>query len=315
MNRCDWGPFHPRGTEADAAPAMDSEPAPHARLRFEPGFGARVTRFAAHEAAARRTPREDFASSASRAGEGSGEFAGRRRYRAGDALRAFDWEALARGAGEWVRLRSRDAAERWNVLLDSSASMAVGDPPKLQLAGELCLAICAVGLEWGCQVDLASRRGICSLRSKRDLPRALAELDGLEAEGSAGFADWLAHPGLARAQRWIAVGDLFDVEPAIVSGCVARRVRLDAFAVLAAHELAPSAVAAQTGVEWRDPESGAAWAVSLGDASVAAYAAALADHLQHWRAGLARARGELVVARAGDPFEPHLRRWITGARS
>ncbi len=279
-------------------------------------MGARVARFAANEAAMRRTPREDFSSSASRAGHGSGEFAGRRRYSPGDDLRAFDWEAHARGAGELVRMRSRESSERWNVLLDSSVSMAIGSPAKLQLAAELALAICAVGLEWGSEVSLATQRGICALRSKRDLPRALAEFEGLECAGSDGFAAWFAHPALARAQRWIAVGDLFDVDSAIVARLVSRRARLDAFAVLAPAELAPlSAGALGASVEWCDPESSAKLALTLGEQSLAGYAAALSEHLQHWRAGLHRARGELVVAQVGEPFEPHVRRWIAASTS
>ena len=290
---------------------MDSTLPPRARVSFEHGWGARVARFAAGEAARRRTPREEFSSSASRAGQGSGEFAGRRRYSPGDDLRGFDWDAYARGAGELVRLRSRESSERWNVLLDCSASMAIGNPAKLQLAAELALAICAVGLEWGGYVNLATQRGICTLRSKRDFARALAELDGLSSAGSAGIADWFANPVLARAQRWIAIGDLFDVDPASVVRLASRRLRLDAFAVLAQVELSPLSVGALgANVEWSDPESSAKLAVTLGEQSLARYAAALSDHLQHWRASLHRAHGELIVAQAGEPFEPYVRRWI-----
>ncbi len=279
-------------------------------------MGARVARFAANEAALRRTPREEFSSSASRAGHGSGEFSGRRRYSPGDDLRAFDWEAYARGAGELVRIRSRESSERWNVLLDSSVSMAIGSPAKIQLAAELALAICAVGLEWGSEVSLATQRGICVLRSKRDLARALLELAGQECAGSGGFAPWFAHPALARAQRWIAVGDLFDVDPTIVARLAVRRQRLDAFAVLAQVELAPQAAGATgASVEWCDPESAAKLALTLGEQNLAGYAAALSEHLQHWRTALQRARGELVVAQAGQPFEPHVRRWIAGSMS
>ncbi len=294
---------------------MATDHPPEARVSFERGLGARVARFAAGEAAMRRTPREEFSSSASRAGHGSGEFAGRRRYSAGDDLRAFDWEAYARGAGELVRMRSRESAERWNVLLDCSASMAIGSPAKIQLAAQLALAICAVGLEWGSAVNLATQRGICALRSKRDLPRALAELEGQDCSGGAGFAPWFAHPALARARRWIAVGDLFDLDPASVAGLAARGVRLDAFAVLAPVELAPlSAGVLGASVEWSDPESSEKLAMTLGEQSLADYAAALSDHLQHWRASLQRARGALVLAQAGEPFEPPVRRWIAGSR-
>ncbi len=297
---------------------MDSKTPPDARVQFRAGFAARVARFAFAQAVRRRTPREDFASSGARVGAGSGEFAGRRRYRPGDDLRAFDWETFARGAGALVRLSRRESGERWSVLLDSSASMAVGAPdaaPKLQLAAELALAICAVGLESGGEVLLATQRGICVLRSKLDFARACAELEGLECAGAIGFAPWFEHRALARASRCIAIGDLFDVDPARVALHAARRRRMDAICVLAAVELAPLASPRMgESVEWRDPEGGAGVVAGLAAAEVARYATELALHHRHWRASLARVGGQLVIARAGDAFEPHALRLLRGFR-
>ena len=290
-----------------------------ARVRFVPGFAARVQRFALAQAAVRRTPREDFASSTARSGAGGGEFAGRRRYRPGDDLRAFDWEALARGAGAFVRLARRENGERWSVLVDSSASMAVGAPefaPKLQLAAELACALCAVGLASGGEVTLATQRGIRHLRSARDSARAFAELDGLECAGPSGFATWFEHRSLARTTRCFAIGDLFDVNPAQVAVHAARGRRLDAVSVLAAVELAPHAgLPAGESVEWRDAENGAALAVQLTPQALARYAALLAQHQQRWRASLQRVGGQLVIARAGDPFETVALRLLQELRS
>ncbi|MEO6708832.1 MAG: DUF58 domain-containing protein [Planctomycetota bacterium] len=298
---------------------MDSRHPPTARVRFAPGFGARVASFALAQAANRRTPREDFASSSAAVAAGSGEFAGRRRYRPGDDLRAFDWEAFARGGGEHVRLSRRESGERWSVVLDSSASMAIGlpeHPPKIQLAAELALALCAVGLCAGGQVSLATERGILELRSQADLARAMGALDGLECSGSLGFEPWFRHRALARASRCIAIGDLFDVDPAQVALHAARRRRMDAVCVLARVELAPLAESESgSSVEWRDPESGASLVARLGEREAARYSAALALHHRHWRASLARVGGELVIARAGDPFEPHAAQLLRGRRA
>jgi uncharacterized protein (DUF58 family) len=292
--------------------AHDSHPA--ARVRFSAGFASRVARFAQLQAASRRTPREDFASSGARIGAGSGEFAGRRRYRPGDDLRAFDWEAFARGAGALVRLSRRESGERWSVLLDSSASMAVGAPrfaPKLQLAAELALAICAVGIASGGEVTLATQRGVRVLRSRLDFVRAFAELDGLACEGTAGLEPWFGHRALARVSRCILIGDLFDVDPARIGGLAARGRRLDAVAVLALVEQSPLACLPQAQeVEWRDPESGARFAARLADLDLARYSSALAMHQRHWRENLARSGGRLVLARAGDAFESHALRLL-----
>ncbi len=298
---------------------MESDQAPTARFRLHSGFLERVAHFAAHAAARRRTPTEDSPGSRAPSVHGSGEFAGRRRYRPGDDLRAFDWEALARGGGELVRLRSNDSSEPWAVVLDASASMAVGDPPKFQLAGELALAVCAVGLEWGCEVRLAAGERFHVLRSRSDLARAAEDLDGFSCagpegiEGQAGIGPWLSSPALERARRWIAIGDLFDVEPSIVGRFATARRRLDALCVLADVELSPlSHGQSGASVEWRDPEQPVGLTTQLTGAELARYGTALSQHLSHWRASVARARGVLVIARAGDAFEPHAERWIRG---
>ena len=289
---------------------MHDRSRPQARIEFAPGWPARLVRFARAEVAARRSPREDLASSSARHGHGAGEFAGRRRYSPGDDLRSFDWGALARGAGALVSLRQRDSGERWAVLLDSSASMAVGAPPKLQLAAELALAACALGLELCGQVALAARGGLVVLRSRHDLPRALGHLDGARAEGAEDWTGLGRHPAVARASRWIAVGDLLDLEPARLRSSARR---LDAVAVLAAHELAPLAhLPLESRVEWRDPEREERLQTRLGVHEVAAYERALSDHFSRWRAHVARARGRLVVARAGDDFEQHARHLFSG---
>jgi uncharacterized protein (DUF58 family) len=252
----------------------------------------------------RRTPREDCLSSSARDGRGAGEFAGRRRYRPGDDLRSFDWEALARGAGSLVRLRQADSGERWAVLLDTSASMAVGEPPKLQLAAELALAVCALGLELGGEVILATGAGVLELRGRAQLAQAFAHASELRAGGVADLPRAIQHPAIARAPRWFVIGDLLDVEPADLGPLARRPRRLDAVAVLAPRELAPLlGLPLGSRIEWRDPESAARHQARLGVQELAAYERELSAQLERWRA-----RARLLVARAGEAFEPSAQR-------
>ena len=291
---------------------MKPSETPQAKVRFAAGWLARVARFARAESAARRTPREDLANDHSRAAGGGGEFAGRRRYRPGDDLRHFDWEALARGAGPLVRMRQRDSGERWCVLLDSSASMAVGDPPKLQLAAELALAILAVGLEHGFEVSLATRKSVAVFRATSELARASAELEELSSAGANGFEACFAHPSVGRASRWILIGDFLDMEPASLDAIAVRTRRLVGAAVLAPIELSPLALARPgSAIEWRDPERGERLPTLIGTVEVASYAALLSEHLGRWHAALARTRGGLVVAQAGQAFEAPARRILS----
>ncbi len=69
---------------------------------------------------------------------GSGiEFSDRREYMAGDDFRYVDWKALGRMDRAFVRLFVEEKDLKVNLLIDSSASMDVGDPPKIETALKL----------------------------------------------------------------------------------------------------------------------------------------------------------------------------------
>ena len=69
---------------------------------------------------------------------GSGiEFSDRREYMAGDDFRYVDWKALGRMDRAFVRLFVEEKDLKVNLLIDASASMDVGDPPKIETALKL----------------------------------------------------------------------------------------------------------------------------------------------------------------------------------
>ncbi len=66
---------------------------------------------------------------------GSGiEFSDRREYLPGDDFRYVDWKALGRMDRAFVRLFVEEKDLKVNVVIDSSASMGVGTPPKIETA-------------------------------------------------------------------------------------------------------------------------------------------------------------------------------------
>ncbi|HET6284893.1 MAG TPA: DUF58 domain-containing protein [Polyangia bacterium] len=78
---------------------------------------------------------------------GSGiEFADHRDYAMGDDLRYLDWNLYGRMERLMVRLFEQDEDLSISVLLDASASMGVGHPPKLQTAMQVGAALAYVGL-------------------------------------------------------------------------------------------------------------------------------------------------------------------------
>jgi uncharacterized protein (DUF58 family) len=258
-----------------------------ARVAFAADFLARLERLVAEVSAARG--REDAASRA-RSGGGGDEFAGHRPYQPGEDLRDLDWELYARLERPFVRLRQREAGERWTVACDTSASMGLGEPGKLQLAAEVATAIASCGLAAGATTELVafSPAGAIEsirLRKREDLGAWLAFLEARRAVGARSTRELVADPRSGRCTRLFAVGDLFDLEPGDLLVRAARGRSVSAVRVLARHELAPRQ---SEGTRWSDPETGDELDLRVGGAALEAYSRALERRLEAWRASLAR---------------------------
>jgi uncharacterized protein (DUF58 family) len=74
------------------------------------------------------------------------DFADFRTYQAGDDFRAIDWSIYGRLDRLFVRLYAEEEDLTVHVLLDSSASMTWGSPPKLDYARRLAAALGYVGI-------------------------------------------------------------------------------------------------------------------------------------------------------------------------
>ena len=69
------------------------------------------------------------------------EFADYRPYTTGDDFRQIDWNIYARSNDLFVKIRESEESLVVHLLLDSSASMATGDPPKFEIAQRLVAAL------------------------------------------------------------------------------------------------------------------------------------------------------------------------------
>jgi uncharacterized protein (DUF58 family) len=273
---------------------------PSPGVRFAPDYRARLGQLCARLAAARE--RREGAGRAQLFGTGS-EFVGYRPYRSGEDLRALDWNLFARLGRPYVRVSAREASEEWAVVLDTSASMGVGHPGKLQLAAEFAGALAALGVARRATVELwtpgAELRAV--VRKRAALEAWFATLEGLRAAGQAGLAR--AVDELARrrgAGRVFLVGDFLDLP----DGGLARLARpsreLVLAQVLAREELVPPAAGS---VRWVDAESGRARTLALDAVHVASYERRLVQRLARLRAEAARRRARLGTWTSDTPFE------------
>jgi len=289
---------------AGATAAARTLPCPG--VRFEPGFARRLAALAARLAAAR--DRRESGGVPGRLG-GGGEFVGYRPYAPGDDPRSLDWDLLARSDRPWVRVRRREAGDRWLVALDASASMGVGPPGKLQRAAEVAAGIGALAIEADAQttiVALPSGREI-EVARRAELAPMLAFLETLRAEGALGDGAVPRVPG--EVSRVLLVGDLRGVRPEAALALRTRGRELALIQILAPLEIEPPRAGA---VEWWDPEAGAVLALELDDRARAAYEVELEAEIGRWRAACAMRGVPYACSSSALAFEEILEKAASG---
>ncbi|MBK7644176.1 MAG: DUF58 domain-containing protein [Planctomycetes bacterium] len=269
-------------------PSARRPPLPCPTVRLDAGLRTRAQRFAARLSAARGR-REG----AARAGLSTGgvEFDHYRPYRPGDDLRALDWDVYARSDQPVVRVVRPEAGERWTILVDTSASMGVGPPGKLQRAAECALALAFSGLREEAELELVD---LCTRERFRCARRAHAAalagwLEARVARGTLNVAGLRTELAAARgSQRGFLLSDLGDTAEAL-DGALPRGVRWTWIGILAPLEIEPGELGA---VRWLDAESGEELALEVDREALGAYARALEES----RERLARATAPRGIA-------------------
>ena len=147
------------------------------------------------------------------------EFADHRDYVAGDDLRILDWSLYGRMERLLVRLFEEDEDLAIDVLIDASASMGIGAPPKLDLALQVGAALAYVGLANLDRVAVTVvgetlGDGLPPARGKSSVLPMLRFLDGVEAGGRTALAT-AARELLARRRRHrrglvVLISDFYD---------------------------------------------------------------------------------------------------------
>lgn len=247
------------------------------------------------------------------------EFAERREYVRGDDARKIDWGAFARNRTLSVRTFEEERDARVYVLVDVSASMARGAPPKLEVARRVAAAFGLLGMNQLDRVQVIPfadgvERATAVLRRRDDYPGLEAFLGGLAPHGVTSFA------ATARGflQRFpgrgyvVVVSDLMEAADwgASLRLLAQRGSQLCLVRVRCDEDHAPSF---RGEVELRDAETGAVLRVAVTGALLEAYRGEVAAHVERTRDACRRVGGRLVEAPVEAPFDQLLRQVLAPA--
>lgn len=212
------------------------------------------------------------------------ELADHRDYVPGDDLRYLDWNLYGRLERRALRLYEEDEDLSIDVLVDASASMEMGRPPKLDLALQIGAALAYVGL---CNLDRVAvtalgveAAGPPPARGKARILPILRFLDAVRPERSsrssqtslaATVREFLSRRRGRRRGLVALISDFYDPTGADAALELVRRHRLEAIAIQisAPDELAPRL---RGDVQLCDVETGQARDLTISPRALANYA-------------------------------------------
>lgn len=250
---------------------------------------------------------------------GSAEFAEHRAYAPGDDVRRIDWRAWARSGDAVVKLFRAEEDVVARLLVDASASMRVGSPPKIDTARRIAAAMGWLALASSERAQVVAigegvRRAGRTARGRAGLPSLLRDLAATAADGTTRLAAAIdaVVRGAARPGLLVVVSDFFDPGPVTAALVRARAAGHDLaiVQVLDASELEP---ALEGDLVLEDVENGATIELTADAEALEAYAARLAGLVEELRATAKRAAATYVRARSDAPLEDVVRRIVARA--
>jgi uncharacterized protein (DUF58 family) len=255
---------------------------------------------------------------ASRRGS-SAEFLEHRPYAPGDDLRRMDWLAFARTGEPVLKLFRAEEDVVVRIVVDASASLDMGDPPKLQVAKRVAAAIGYMALASSERAQvLAAGDGLVRmrepLRGRGALAKLLRELDTIVPERGTNLASAIDGVVLrsARPGMLVVVSDFFDA--GAFDAALGR-------AASAGHDLAMVQVLSPEELEppWdgdlalEDAETGDVLEVTLDARAVEAYLARLGGLVALLRATAKKLGGTYVRLPTVEPLLEAVRRFVARA--
>jgi uncharacterized protein (DUF58 family) len=254
---------------------------------------------------------------------GSAEFQEHRPYEPGDDLRRIDWLAFARTGQPVTKLFRAEEDAVVRLVLDASASLDFGTPPKLGLAKRLTAAVGYLALASGQRAEL----GVARVRT--DLPRTLErsgrarrgrvaitalfrELSRVSAEGRTDLAGALrtlvesaTRPGMV-----VVVSDFLDAGPVTNALGQVRAAGHDLalLQVLDPAELEPDL---EGDLSLEDAETGATVELTADPSAIEAYLLRIAGLVEELRSFCRRHGATYVRTTSNETLPAVMRRFVS----
>ena len=243
----------------------------------------------------------------------SPEFSDFRPYVAGDDFRQIDWRAYARLERLMLRLYVAEEETSLNVVLDASASMLVGEPPKWPAARRLAAALAFLGLSSMDRVAvgvLGDRKlHTPHLRGKDGVARIWRFLEDVEPRGAAGPGmltdlDW-PRPGMT-----VVISDFLTEDSWAPAAAALRRRRQEP---LLWQVLAPDEEHPVISGDWKliEAESEQQRELTITPALVAEYLSNLDRHRTALRRAAEGAGGRMLASRSDQDLEAQMLAGLT----
>ena len=230
----------------------------------------------------------------SRARGQSVEFADYRNYTPGDDFRYLDWNLYGRLERLFLKLYEEERELPVRIFLDSSESMAFGEPRKFDFARQVAAAIGYVAL---CGFDRVSvipfpdsaeqaavRGALRSVRGRKSTLSFFQNLSQVSASGAANLNGALRRGALEARQAGVAVVLSDFLDPAGYEGglgaLVGRGFQVNAVQILAPDELNPPTYG---DLKLVDSESGGIQEVTFGRFRLKAYQQTVQNFCQRLR--------------------------------
>ncbi|MDI1435922.1 DUF58 domain-containing protein [Polyangium sorediatum] len=247
---------------------------------------------------------------------GAAEFQEHRPYSPGDDLRRIDWAAYARTDEPVLKLFRAEEDVIVRLLVDTSASLDFGEPPKFESACRIAAAFGYMALAASERAQVISagegiQREETPVRGRSGLPALLRALGGITPGGGTDLAravDRLIQKN-KRAGMLLVVSDFLDGGPL---GPALSRAAAAGHDLVLVQVVAPEEIEPAYEGDWalEDAETGAVVEVTMDAASIEAYVLRFAGLCEELRQMAKRLGATYVRVRTDEPLESAIRRIV-----